>query len=232
MADPANTGIYEIVNLVNGKRYVGSAKFLSKRRGQHWTRLRNGWHHNRKLQNSWNKHGESNFEFRVLLCCRTIDLLFFEQKAIDVLHPELNICPTAGSTLGRLHSEETRAKIAAKKVGLKLGPRSAEHRAALSRAQKGRRPDPVHLEKFFAGRRAFVRTQDQCAAVSTAMKLAWERGDHRRDRSPEYRAKISVALKGIKHSEERRAKQAAGQLGLKRKPYNIKPKTAEQKRRG
>lgn len=158
MADIADSGIYEIVNLVNGKRYIGSAKFLRKRRGQHWTRLRGGWHNNRHLQNSWNKNGGENFEFRVLLRCRVEDLLFFEQRAIDAFSPALNICPTAGSTLGRRHSSATRAKIGARKVGLKMPPRSVEHCAAISRALSGKMPAPEKMEKLQAGRRAFVRT--------------------------------------------------------------------------
>lgn len=229
MADPANTGIYEIVNLVNGKRYIGSAKSLKNRRSQHWTRLKGGWHHNRKLQRSWNKYGAESFQFRVLLCCRVIDLLLFEQRAIDAIRPELNICPTAGSTLGRVHSKETRTLIALSKVGLKMAPRSVEHREALSRANKGKPKDPAHLEKLLSGRRKYVRTEEDCKAVSLAMKRAYEDGRHRRDRPTEYRDKISKTLTGRKLSDEHRANVSRAMTGKKRGPYKLDPAKAEKR---
>lgn len=233
MADPADSGIYEIVNLVNGKRYIGSAKFLRKRRGQHWTRLRGGWHNNRHLQNSWNKHGGENFEFRVLLRCLVDDLLFFEQRAIDAFSPSLNICPTAGSTLGRRHSPATRAKIGARKAGLKMPPRSAEHRAAISRALLGKMPGPEKMEKLQAGRRAFVRTADQCQGVSEALRAAYAQGRHRRDRPPEYREKIAMTLTGRKLTAEHRANVARAMTGKKRGPYRLDPlKTAQRREQG
>jgi group I intron endonuclease len=102
MAELANSGIYEIVNLVNGKKYIGSAKSLHSRFGNHRVRLVSGKHHNRYLQKSWIKYGAEAFAFRVLLICRPTDLICFEQRAIDSLRPEYNLSPTAGSTLLRL----------------------------------------------------------------------------------------------------------------------------------
>lgn len=230
MAETGNSGIYEIVNLVNGKRYIGSAQSLHKRRGQHWTRLRNGWHHSRHLQNSWNKYGEQRFCFKVLLFCRIDDLLFYEQRAIDVLKPELNVCLTAGSTLGRRHSPATRAKIGARKVGLKMAPRSIEHREAISRALVGKQKDAAHAEKFQAGRRAFVQTEEHRAGVSAALRVAYQEGRHRRDRPPEYRNKIAATLTGRKLTAEHRANVSRSMTGKKRGPYKLDPAKAEQRR--
>lgn len=58
--------IYMIKNTINNKVYIGSAIGHYRRKGQHFYLLRNNKHFNSHLQNSWNKYGESNFEFRVL----------------------------------------------------------------------------------------------------------------------------------------------------------------------
>lgn len=47
-------GIYKIVNLVNEKVYVGSAKNFNRRKNQHFNALIKGCHPNIKLQNSVN----------------------------------------------------------------------------------------------------------------------------------------------------------------------------------
>ena len=59
-------GIYEIRNTSNNKIYVGSAVNLRSRFYQHSKELSSGSHHNRFLQNAFNKYGESAFVFSVL----------------------------------------------------------------------------------------------------------------------------------------------------------------------
>lgn len=64
------SGIYEIVNKINSKRYVGSSKSVHYRWNQsHRSLLRKGKHPNSHLQRSWNKYGESNFEFSIIEEC-------------------------------------------------------------------------------------------------------------------------------------------------------------------
>lgn len=55
MVAEASSGIYEIVNTINGKRYVGSAVSLKRRWVDHRRDLRAGKHHSRHLQNAWAK---------------------------------------------------------------------------------------------------------------------------------------------------------------------------------
>src|SRR3990167_6377015 len=111
MANPLNSGIYEIRNKVTHKRYVGSTINLVRRREQHWTHLRNGIHCNLYLQSSWDKHGESAFEFRIIGKCYPERLIELEQEVIDHLKPEYNLAKVAGSSLGIKRTEETRRKI-------------------------------------------------------------------------------------------------------------------------
>lgn len=61
-----NSGIYKIVNTVNGKCYVGSAKDFDKRWNRHISDLKKNKHSSIKLQRSFNKHGIDNFKFEVI----------------------------------------------------------------------------------------------------------------------------------------------------------------------
>jgi len=58
--------VYEIKNLANEKRYIGSTTQLKRRLSQHFTDLRGDRHYNKYLQNAFNKSGEDCFVFNVL----------------------------------------------------------------------------------------------------------------------------------------------------------------------
>lgn len=77
-------GIYKIKNIVNGKFYIGSSTELKRRERTHFKLLKDGRHINPKLQNSYNKYGESNFVFEVVEYIKNPqDSLKIEQKWID-----------------------------------------------------------------------------------------------------------------------------------------------------
>jgi len=106
------SGIYTIINQVNGKFYVGSAVNFRKRWLLHRSNLNNETHPNRHLQHAWNKYGEENFYFGIIEPVENKeDLLGREQYWMDLLKPEYNICTTAGSSLGYKHRDESRQKI-------------------------------------------------------------------------------------------------------------------------
>ena len=58
--------IYAIVNLTNGKKYIGSTVNFSRRKQKHLSQLRKNTHHSPRLQNSWNKHNPEDFKFLIL----------------------------------------------------------------------------------------------------------------------------------------------------------------------
>ena len=55
------SGIYLITNVVNGKKYVGSAKDMHYRLYSHVYLLRKNKEHNVHFQSAWNKYGEDVF---------------------------------------------------------------------------------------------------------------------------------------------------------------------------
>lgn len=59
--------IYKIENLIDGKVYIGqTTRSFEIRKKQHKTVLNGNKNTNKKLQNAWNKYGESNFKFEII----------------------------------------------------------------------------------------------------------------------------------------------------------------------
>jgi len=194
-----DSGVYEIVNTVNGNRYVGSAVKFSKRWCKHKRDLNSGKHHSRHLQRSWDKHGAGAFVFKVLVICSRENAVLYEQIAIDALHPEFNVSPTAGSCLGMKHCAESKARHSAASKGRTHGP---EARAAIAAAQTGRKHPP-----------------EFGAAISKRNLGA------PRPKTDEHRKRISDALKGRSFtrgpmSDEHKAKLSAARLGVTN-PKNV-----------
>lgn len=68
------SGIYRIINIINGKVYIGQSINVYQRWSSHKAYLRSNNHHSEHLQRAWNKYGEKNFKFEILIQC-TINLL-------------------------------------------------------------------------------------------------------------------------------------------------------------
>jgi group I intron endonuclease len=79
------SGIYKIVNILDGKIYIGSSSNFCKRWNGHITCLRKNKHHSPHLQNAWNKYGEENFKFEIVEVVEDFNKLFErEQYYIDL----------------------------------------------------------------------------------------------------------------------------------------------------
>ena len=109
--------IYKITNHITNKVYVGSTVNVIKRHTNHINQLINLKHHSIKLQNSWNKHGENAFTFNILEYCHPQKCIEREQRYINTLNPEYNICRIAGNTFGYRHTIEAKRKVAVANMG-------------------------------------------------------------------------------------------------------------------
>ena len=175
-------GIYKITCLANGKIYVGSAVNLRGRRHTHWHRLRKNKHHNKHLQNAWNKYGEEQFVFEVIEFCDKQMLIEREQFFIDFLNScatGYNFNPIAGSTLGRKDSPETiQKKIEArkrwsfseetkKKIGDAIRGRklSDEHCKKISQNKKGVKFKRLRLKLIKNDKEFFPTTMCECLEI-------------------------------------------------------------------
>lgn len=194
MAAAKISGIYEIVNTLDGKRYVGSSCNIKDRFYNHKYHLRKGTHRNGRLQRAWIKHGEQSFSFRVVMTCEVDELLVQEQRLLDELLPEYNLTPIAGRIV---RSPESIERSAAKRRGVKTGPLSEAHRAAIAAAHIGRKLPDWHIEAIRAGKRGSKRPD-----------MAGNRwGSY--PKTDQTRQRLSEALKGKRKSEETRARMRA-----------------------
>lgn len=188
------SGIYKITNTLNNHCYIGSAVDLNRRWITHKYNLNAQKHHSSYFQNAWIKYGSSSFIFEILLYCEKKELIFFEQRAIDTYKPEYNLCPVAGSSLGRKLSEEHKAKISSSLLGHKHSKESkelmsknrsgkdipAEARAKQAAALRGRTTGPATMERKKAisealkGHKLSQETKDKIAKKAKARNMSGE----------------------------------------------------------
>lgn len=90
------SGIYQIVNLVNGHRYIGSSNNIYKRWKRHLWHLRRGEHHSVYLQRAYNLYPKESFEFSVIEEVDESKLFEREEYHINELKPEYNLGSIGG----------------------------------------------------------------------------------------------------------------------------------------
>lgn len=113
-------------NMITDDMYIGSSmQAHNQRRNEHLCMLRNNKHRNKHFQSSWNKHGESNFEWMLLETCAYVDangifakeqtwIDYYRAQGIDLYN---QYPPSKGRLPGYRHSKETRDKISAGNKG-------------------------------------------------------------------------------------------------------------------
>lgn len=115
------TGIYLIKNLINNKVYVGQSINIKARWSEHKRKLNKNCHDNLHLQNSWNKYGANNFEFKVIEEC---DLDSINEREIYYIYKYNSACYENGynKTLGgqdstRAYTDEIKEKMSLIRLG-------------------------------------------------------------------------------------------------------------------
>jgi group I intron endonuclease len=181
-------GIYAIINLLNGKRYIGSACNIRRRWAEHRSHLNRNIHSSKHLNNAWLKYGSDCFEFRVIeLVNDKTKLTEREQIWLDNAKPEYNYQTIAGRG----------------NAGMKRGPLSEEHKAKLSAARKGKPLPPEQRARLAEINRN--KTPEWRKKISESKKGTII--------SEETRKKMSQAQKGRKHSPETIEKMRAAHAG-------------------
>lgn len=135
------SGIYLWVNLKNSEAYIGSSVNLGVRLRKYYshyylTKGSKGMYISRALL----KYGYSGFNLEILEYCAPEKCLEREQYYIDLLNPEYNVLLTAGSPVGRKHTEEARKLMSEAKKGNRNATGhivSEEARIRMSDAKKG-----------------------------------------------------------------------------------------------
>jgi group I intron endonuclease len=166
-----NCGIYQILNVMNGRRYLGSSQDCQRRKSEHMSRLRRGAHGNAKLQAAWNKHGEAAFQFSMVFSVfnrddlESIEQAFLdEDKAVEIGY---NLAPTAGNTAGWRASDETRRRMS---DAAKRRDNTAQQLAMVAavRGKKRTKEFSEHLSARRKGAKATEETKVKQAASARA----------------------------------------------------------------
>jgi len=176
-------GVYRWVNKTNGKTYVGSSVNLSRRFAEYYRKSYiSDTSRNMAIHIALLKYGYYNFQLEILEYCDTSLLLVREQFYLDLLQPEYNILQTAGSSLGYLHSEESKRKMReAPNPGrfTKGQKHSEETKRKMSEARLGsNRPAgsgrPSQNVEVFDKETNLTATFDSFSAAATALDIRYE----------------------------------------------------------
>lgn len=210
------SGIYKILNKINGKFYIGSAINFKRRFARHARLLNTKEHPNEYLQNAWNKYWSISFEFIILQYVENkADLIKYEQVWLNFTRcydreVGYNICKIADNRTGILHSAAAKIKMSEANKGRIKSP---EWQAKITSALTGKKRDPsvgkAHSER--------MKGRD----ISEQTKINMAVGQAGRKHSQESKDKRSLALKGrkvggmkegYKHSEEAKKKQSEARI--------------------
>lgn len=142
MGDSTESGVYQILNKINGKRYIGSAVNFMKRWSDHRTHLIKNIHPNGYLQKSVNKYGIDSFNFEIVEKVTDLtQLLQREQYWMDYYKSSddlfgYNIRLNAQNNKGLKHSDETKQKMRLAHLGKK---QSLEHIKNAADSHRGKK---------------------------------------------------------------------------------------------
>jgi hypothetical protein len=107
------SGVYKIK--ICGYEYYGGSIDIIARIKNHLSKLRRGVHRNKSLQECFDKYGESNFNYEIILICDKSQVLDYEQKYLDLNHHKekcVNFSKNVKSIMkGLKFSKEHRHKI-------------------------------------------------------------------------------------------------------------------------
>jgi group I intron endonuclease len=113
------SGVYKIQSILYPERcYIGSTNNFTRRRREHFYNLRNNKHDSPKLQNHYNKYGENDLAFSVVVECEEERAVVKEQCYINIFKPWFNISPTASSSLGIKRSDDFKQNLKVIRTGM------------------------------------------------------------------------------------------------------------------
>ena len=170
------SGIYEFINKISDKRYIGSAVCLYRRFNEHVISGKS--HSNVPLQRAFKKYGIENFKFHVIEVVNDKKILIqIEQYYIDKFpFRELyNVRPKADSPLGTKHSDATKKKISIARTGKSSPPGTG---AKISKANKGKTRSPearANCQKAQDKRKNIPRSKETIDKMKAADKSSLRR---------------------------------------------------------
>jgi len=194
--------------------YIGSTGISFDHRWyRHNLDLKAQRHKNEIVQNYYNKYGGPLFEIMEEIKISDTSalramLLEREQYYLDTLNPKLNVCPTAGSNLGKIYlpfTEDHKRKIGEASKGR---IHTEETKKKIGDVHRGKSMSEESRRKMSKSHSSKILTEEHKENISLSTK-----GKKKGPFSDEHRKNISKSLKGkstwnkgIPRSEETKAK--------------------------
>jgi group I intron endonuclease len=175
-------GVYRIKNIITDDFYIGQSVDLKRRKRRHFFEFRSNKHHNLHMQRAFNKYGEDNFKFEILLYCEPFELTWYEQGLVNRLNPSYNIfieCINTFKGIGL--TEEHKRKISETHKGIK---HTEETKKKISDFKKG-------IPSTFLGKHFSEESKKKISKANTG-----------KIRSEKTKQQISKSLKGRMFSKE------------------------------
>jgi group I intron endonuclease len=139
------SGIYKIINKINGKYYVGSSQNIFGIKGrcgwdgrlwQHMNMIDKQRHTNKHLQRACNKYNLENFIFKIVELCSSDTCIVTEQLYLDIAKTEKLNCYNTSFIAGRVEmTEEIRNKIRIGRTGKIASPETLLKMSAITSAR-------------------------------------------------------------------------------------------------
>ena len=121
--------VYQIKCSQNPKSYIGVSYNFGKRKREHLNKLARNVHHNKPLQNAFNKYGKEAFDFVILHECddyayakeleKQMLYSFYGDDLLNTTNQNGGFMPNNTFGKNRVVSKETKEKIKKAKVGTK-----------------------------------------------------------------------------------------------------------------
>jgi group I intron endonuclease len=205
-------GIYNIINLINGKIYIGSTILFSNRYKHHLFLLKNNKHKNQHLQSSYNVYGKDNFKFIVVEIVNSKvveEIRNIEQKYINEAIPNWefvynslrNVSKIQGYAKDKIESNrktsENRKKYYKSKEGQQLIRKFIKNREG-----------KTYEELFGAERAAEIKKK-----ISDNQRTAMSKENAKENLRQIFSGKTYEERFGVERAKEIKLKQSIGRKG-------------------
>lgn len=183
------SGIYKILNLIDGKFYIGSTANFIYRWKLYEQRLNYGDHHSQHLQAAWNKYSADNFEFIALEGVEDLTkLIEREQWWIDFTKCYnkkigYNVRKIAQSCIGIIRNEQSKLKSS-------IAIKSSEKFRKYSQSRVGRPRKQETKDKLSLAHIGKIKTEEHRRKISQTLT-----GRKTQPCSEEKKIKIAASLR-------------------------------------
>jgi 2-polyprenyl-3-methyl-5-hydroxy-6-metoxy-1,4-benzoquinol methylase len=205
-------GIYQILNSINGKRYIGFSINIENRWRKHKRVLNKGCHDNSYLQRAWNYYGMENFIFEIIQELSPDEEILKLMEIYWIAYYNsfkgdgggYNLTRGGDGSLGSTHSEESKLKMSVNRKGKGTGKNnpmykrhhSEESKKKMSLAHSGKKLSDEHKKNIsisLIGENS--PNYGKHLSEATREKMSLNHADFKKEKNPMYNKRLSLEQK-------------------------------------